>query len=99
MGLPADLDSCWCLIRYAHDQKPQSQPKFRNESKRIAHEGDCVEGGEKEELKRGHQPRGAMNHSPHAQNPGEEARLEDRITQWKEPGAIKYLGDHEPIFV
>lgn len=87
------------LILRAPDQEPQRESKFRNDAKRIADIGDCRKAWNEEELKRSHQPGAAMDHQHDAQDLGKEARLEDRISQWKEPGGIKYLGDHEPVLV
>jgi hypothetical protein len=61
------------LLLCTHDQKPQTKPKFRNKSKRVTYIGNGRKAWEKEELKRGHQPRKAMDHQYDAQNPGKKA--------------------------
>jgi hypothetical protein len=98
--LATSLNSDWFLILCTHDQQPQRKGKFPNKPCHRTRVGKYDVAREKEELNWKHEPGKTFNHHNDAQEPGKGARLVNQVTQRKEPGAEKDLGDpREPVLV
>jgi hypothetical protein len=87
------------LILHTLYEKPQTKRNFRNKTNHQTWVRNYYVAWQKETLTNIYQKAKAISDQQYAQDFRKKARLENQITERKEPDAIGYLGDRRPILV